>query len=335
MATAEEKVGTVSALGVRALLAYARRRGVDVDALARQLGQSDHGAQDPEGRISVVDNRRLWALVAARSGDPAFGLHFAQQLEVGTFEALDYAMWASATLADAIERIVRFHRLIGDDLLLRVVQRGGTARLVRECLHDVAPRAESFVTFLVARARSLVAKLPDPREVRFRHPPPRDLRPYRAFFRCPVRFDASTTELVTDAQALQLPLRSARPGLAAVLDRHMRDLLARLPTSDHFEQRVHDAIARSLHGSRPSLAATARQLHASPRTVQRRLRERGMSHRDLVEEIRRDLAERLLARPRLSIAEIAYLLGFDNASGFRKAYKRWHGVAPSERRSRR
>jgi AraC-like DNA-binding protein len=150
-----------------------------------------------------------------------------------------------------------------------------------------------------------------------------------------VTFGAKTTELVIEARALELPVATARPGLAAILDLYMRDLLARLPTPDVFARRVHDAIARSIHGGRPSLATTARQLHVSRRTLQRHLQQVGLSHRDLVDEVRRDLAERLLATPRLSIAEIAYLLGFENASGFQKAYKRWHGVAPSRRRTRR
>jgi AraC-like DNA-binding protein len=75
-------------------------------------------------------------------------------------------------------------------------------------------------------------------------------------------------------------------------------------------------------------------LRASPRTVQRRLQELGLTHRELVDQVRRALAPRLLATPRLSLTEVAYLLGFEDVSGFYRAHRRWTGVAPSRRRQR-
>jgi AraC-like DNA-binding protein len=141
-------------------------------------------------------------------------------------------------------------------------------------------------------------------------------------------------EIVLAAASLELHVRTAVPGLARVLDRYLRDLVARLPRQGSRLQRVHDAIARSMHGGRASLRATARQLLASARTVQRWLKELGVTHRELVEDLRRDLADRLLSTARLSIAEIASLIGFHDVSGFRRAYKRWTGAAPSRRRGR-
>ena len=336
MATAPEpSIGTASMLGVRAVLAYTRRARLDADALARDARLDPARLDDPDARIPLSVDHRVWELAAQRSPDPAFALHFAAQVELGTFEALDYAIWCSATVDDALQRLVRFYRLLGDDLALSVVRSRDAVHLIRETLTEVAPRAEAYLAVLVARARSLIAAPPDVREVRFRHARPDDLRPYRAFFRCPVKFAAKTTELIIEARALQLPVATARPALAAILDRYMRDLLAQLPVPDVFARRVHDAIARSLHGGRPSVAITARQLNVSRRTLQRYLQQVGLSHRDLVDEVRRGLAERMLATPRLSIAEIAYLLGFETPSGFHKAYKRWHGEAPSSRGTRR
>src|SRR5262249_50066068 len=148
-------------------------------------------------------------------------------------------------------------------------------------------------------------------EVCFTHAAPANIRPYRALFRCPVRFSCKATEFVFAADQLQLPVRTAKPGLARVLDKHLRYLQARLPQGQTFLQRVEETVARTLHEGSPSLAATARGLHASQRTVQRHLQLAGVTHREIVDRVRRELAERLLSSRRVSISEIAFLLGFE------------------------
>ena len=161
------------------------------------------------------------------------------------------------------------------------------------------------------------------------------MRPVSSLFGCPVQFASVSSELVFDARELALPVRNANSGLAAVLDRHMQDVLDRLPHTDEFVHRVHQVVAKALHGGNATLAATARALHTSTRTVQRRLRESGTSHRQVVDTVRRELAERLVVAGRLSVTEIAFLVGFSEVSGFRRTFKRWTGVSPSEMRARR
>jgi AraC-like DNA-binding protein len=74
-------------------------------------------------------------------------------------------------------------------------------------------------------------------------------------------------------------------------------------------------------------------LQASPRTVQRRLAEHGTSHLQVVDSVRRGLAERLVAEGRMSITEIAFLLGFADLGGFERMYRRWTGMSPSRART--
>lgn len=329
-----ERGHTSSVLTTRALFGYARSRGVDVAALARELGVDTASFADPEGRIPLGVHRRVWALAALRTHDPAFGLHVAEFAKVGTIETLDYALWASATLEDALDRIARFYRLVGDDLEFHLTRTGEFARLHRS-VHDHRHRAEGILAFLVLRARELVGRGFQAHEVRFMHRAPVDMRPHRALFRCPVRFGCASTELVFPIEQLKLAVKSAKPGLVRVLDRYMRDLVARLPDPSSLLHRVHQAIADALRGGKPSLQATARALHASPRTLQRHLEDLGVTHRELVEDIRRDMAERLLATRRMSITEIAFLLGYEDVSGFRRAYRRWTGTSPARARSSR
>ncbi|NVB79822.1 MAG: AraC family transcriptional regulator [Kofleriaceae bacterium] len=325
---------TVSVLATRNVLRYARTRGVNNGTLARELRIDPASLEDPEGRIPLAVHRRAWALAAFRSHDPAFGLHLAERSGIGTMDALDYALWASATLDDAIERIVRFYRLLGDDLELHLVRSGRFARLHR-VVHDERHRAEAFFAFVVLRARELVGRTFRIHEVRFMHRAPSDTKVHRAVFRCPVRFSCPSSELVFAADQLEMPVKTARPGLAAILDRYMKDLVARLPDTGSLLHRVTQAITRTLRGGRPSLQATARALHSSPRTLQRHLQDLGVTHRVLVEDARRDMADRLLQTRKVSVTEVAFLLGFEDVSGFRRAYRRWTGTNPTRARIRR
>jgi AraC-like DNA-binding protein len=314
------------------MLEYAKECGVDIDALMVELHLDPATLRNHDNRLSLRLVHRAWELAAARSGDPAFGLHAGERAGLGTFEALDYALWASATLEEVIDRLARFYRVIGDDLATTLVRTGDSAHLRHVSRHELRDRAETRLAIFASRARELCGRSFRNQEVRFTHPAPADAGPHRALFRCPVRFGCATTELVFPANQLQLPVRTSKPGLATVLDRHLHELLARLPKESTFRARIDDVIARMLHVGRPSLTKTARALHMAPRTLQRQLHRLGVTHRQIVDDVRRNLAERYLATRRLSISEVAFMLGFNDASGFRRAYRTWNGKSASQTR---
>jgi AraC-like DNA-binding protein len=79
----------------------------------------------------------------------------------------------------------------------------------------------------------------------------------------------------------------------------------------------------------------ARDLGTSPRTLQRRLSSAGLSYQELLDNVRRDTAERFIGNSTLSIGEIAYLLGYSEPAAFHRAFKRWHEVTPQAFREKR
>jgi AraC-like DNA-binding protein len=75
-------------------------------------------------------------------------------------------------------------------------------------------------------------------------------------------------------------------------------------------------------GERPGLAAVARRVGVAPRTLQRRLSELGWSFAELVDDVRRTTASRLLADASLSRGELAQLLGYRDSSALNKGLRR-------------
>jgi AraC-like DNA-binding protein len=326
---------TSSVVVLKPLLGFARSRGVDIAALLSDLGLQLPELDDIDRRISELDKERLWREAARRARDTELGLHVAQCAAVGAFDVLDYALCYSANLGDALGRILRFHRVLSDAWALDLTVRGGVAHLRRTSEMPERHGTEALCALLLLRARKITARQLSPRFVRFSHAQPPDTKVHAALFSCPVYFDCTVTELAFDSADLALPTSKADAGLVAVLDRHMRDLLGRLPHADEFVQAVYRAVAHALRGGRPTLASTARAMRSSTRTVQRRLLDRGTSHRRVVDDVRRELAERLVGSGEHSLTEIAFLVGFAELSGFQRTFKRWTGVSPYEYRTSR
>jgi len=82
-----------------------------------------------------------------------------------------------------------------------------------------------------------------------------------------------------------------------------------------------------------TIEATARRLGVGPRTLQRQLRERGTSFRDVLESVRRELALAYVRQGKFDAAEVGFLLGFSRPSAFYRAFRRWTGGTPSAYRS--
>jgi AraC-like DNA-binding protein len=77
----------------------------------------------------------------------------------------------------------------------------------------------------------------------------------------------------------------------------------------------------------------ARSLGISKRTLARKLSDEGLDFTEVLQQLRRDLADRYLDDPKLNISKIAWLLGFSDVSAFTHAFKRWTGKSPSQMRA--
>ena len=107
-----------------------------------------------------------------------------------------------------------------------------------------------------------------------------------------------------------------------------RDLKQQTGIEDSFIELVRGAIQQRLTGHRPTTEDVARHLHMSPRTLQRRLQESGSSFQRVLDEARRQMARYYLTNSVLELSEAAYLLGYEDASSFTRAFRGWEGVAP-------
>jgi AraC-like DNA-binding protein len=320
---------TVSAPYVRLIVTGAQRARVDLsDLLTPDLLQL---LEDPDGRVERVLANQLWQALARRSGDDAIGLHLAEQLEAGAFAVMDYASRNAPDLRQALLRFARYGRLINDGARIYLTDEGQEARLGYTLPGLGLPQrqgSEFFMATWLCTARQMTAQHIIPLRVLFEHPRPKQCADHMRLFGCEVLFGAETNEIAFDSALMGLPLRCADLRLGRLLDRYADELLQTLPQAEGFLQGVRRVITETLRGGDPSVEVIATRLGTSPRTLQRRLQEEQTSHKQLLDEIRHELALRYLDTEGLSIGEVSFLLGFSEPSAFHRAFKRWTGATP-------
>ena len=322
---------------VRPLISALRVMGHDAAQLAAGVGLESATLNDPDARVPMRAAVALLSHAAEQAGDANIGFHLAQHAELSAFDVHFYAMASSPTLGAAYALLSRYQRLIHDTSRVELERQGDCAILRHSLPGDrAAPRqsAEFLVTTWVRGGRVITGVDWAPLEVRFAHPPPSDTSEHERFFRAEVRFGTGANELVMRTSLLETPCIGADAGLAEVLERYAADRLERAPRSGGIADRVSHALTADLRGGDPTAAGLAARLKMSVRTLNRLLADEGTSYRELLDARRRDIATRYLAGNDVSIAEVAFLLGFSELSSFHRAFKRWTGQTPGEFRTR-
>jgi AraC-like DNA-binding protein len=327
---------TVSGRTILPAIGRLRALGADVESLLREGAVPPSILDDAEVRLPHEVALGVWHRAVGLSGDDALGIHAAESVRPGAFDVLDYTLRSSATLGEAWERLTRYYRLLHDAAQVRLTEEGARASLTHALPPSMPPLprqvAEFIITALLVASRQATGVDLVPLEVCFHHAAPSDVTEHRRVFRCALHFEQPYNGVSVAREALETPLLKADSGLSTVLERHARELLARLPQVRGFVERVRSHVAEGLASGDATNEAIARRLHMSARTLNRRMRDEGTSLQEVVDTLRRELALRYLDERRLAIPEVAYLLGFSEASAFHRAFRRWTGTTPAEHR---
>lgn len=310
--------------------------GVPAALLQRDTGFDLARAADPDARIPLAQEEALWNEAAARTGDDAFGIHAAEALKPGALDVLDYAVRTAPTLRASLERLARYNRLLHDVAVFTLIDRGEVLR-IEHAFHAAAVpcrhAAEFTLASLVVVGSQMNGAPIRPLLVEFRHQEPASVREHQRLFGLKPRFSAAVNAIEFAAADVDRPTLSADPALFNVIQRHAEALLAARPEpTETTSRRVRRMLGESLGQGEITLAEMAARLHMSPRSLQRRLADEGISFDGVLDELRRELALRYLADPKIAIGEVAYLLGYSEPSAFHRAFKRWTGITPSEAR---
>jgi AraC-like DNA-binding protein len=188
---------------------------------------------------------------------------------------------------------------------------------------------ETILAGTVHQLRLLTSAPITPLKVHLQHSaPPHGIDEHTRVFGVVPRLGAPHNELVIASTELARPVRSANPALLAAFSALAQDAMMTLQRDHRTSDRVIGAILDGLKGQAPSITTVARVLAMSPRSIQRALAEEGTTYQQLLEEARREVALRYLRDPAVTVAHVAWLVGYSEPAAFHRAFRRWTGRAP-------
>ena len=131
---------------------------------------------------------------------------------------------------------------------------------------------------------------------------------------------------------MDLPIVSGDRYLLQILTARADDLLAEKHSVSELQSMVANQLVDLLPSGESRAAAVARRLGMSARSFTRHLAEEGTTFGEILEQLRQRLAARYLADDRMSLQQIAWLLGYSEPGAFTHAYRRWTGTTPRQAR---
>ena len=273
----------------------------------------------------------LWHGIGHSSGNPAIGLLLGTEDKPEHFDPIALAALSTGSFGEAMHQIARYKQLsCPEELVLQTENNEWSIEFRWLLASDDEPHVLTDLCFAwvlsIARHGSGTRLSP----LRLELVRPRaSVKPLERHFGCPVAVGAARNAIIFRATDAAIPFVTRNAELLSMLAPQLDEDLSQHRGQEAFPERVRAVIQKKLAGRRPKINDVARELHLSPRTLQRRLQDDGSSFQQVLEEARHQLARHYLNNSLLELNEAAYLLGYEDSNSFVRAFRTWEGVPPA------
>jgi AraC-like DNA-binding protein len=310
--------------------------GISADDALDGLGISSDEVFSPTTLVSIDQIFKCYRNASKLSRDPHFAYHAGLKFHVTAYGLYGFAILSSVNYRQTMRFAMNYHQLATPVTEIEFREEGGGA------IWKVTPISHlridgSLYKFLVEHQfgvhlslhRDVMGSSFAPRELHVTYGPPADASKYGDIFGCPVQFGRAQNEFRYDAAWLdgvpRLGNQITHSAVIGLCDSQLEELHLRIGLAGRVRQVLLS------HLMRPTgIEDVAKVLNMSVRTLRRKLSEEGTSFRDLVDELRREMAMKYLRDTDLTVEDIADALGFSDAANFRHAFRRWTNATPQE-----
>lgn len=314
-----------------------RELGVEPGVVLATAQIDPERLQDPHSTISFTAMGHLAVQCVALTGCPHFGLLVGARQGLQALGVVGFLAQHSPDVGTGLRNLVAHIHHYQRGAVTTLSSEGDVARMGLEIyLPQVEGKDQIYDGAMATYTnilRALCGSAWRPTEVAFAHDRPADVRPYQRFFGAPLRFDAAQTCIAFPAACLSQPVPGAEPILYRILESRVDALDEGIGAT--FTVALRGIIRTLLVSRRCSIDEVAGLFGIHRRTLHRRLKLEGATFDALVEEVRADLAQELLAVRGTSLGEVAARLGYADASAFSRAFRRWFGTTPARWRADR
>ena len=309
--------------------------GVDPAKVLRRAHLSLEFLDKAQFLLTTEEAFAFGEAIAEVSGNPAIGLTIGTVARTQSFNPPGIAALCSETLGEAMEQIGRYKQLTCPEELVQEKEQGEWTLRFRFLMTDqpeppvIIQAGFAYLLSIARHGTENKTFSPLRLELADDHPPVKQIK---QLFGCPVVTGAQHNIMVLREADSVLPFVTRNPELFEMLAPQLDQELRENRNTESFVDRVRLAIQEKLTGKRPAIEDIADVLRLSPRTLQRRLQDDGYSYQRVLEEARRHLARHYLAHSHLDLNDAAFMLGYNDAASFVRAFRTWEGVPPARRR---
>ena len=330
---------TFSVVALERLLAVLPSFGVDAVDVCRAVGV-DLEELRRHKRAPVAIETAVWKEASERVPERPLGVAVAERcFEIGIHEhtICEYIGRSAPNLRDATLAMRARHRLETDAFITSIIDHpdGDSSMRVEMLFPDTEvsyDRVECGMVRMLLEARRLITSCyPAPKRVTLRRPTSPHLGDYRRFFGVPVELGSEHDAMILPTPCLDIHLATSDPGLHAELIRIADSELESLVPTEQWPSLL-SAIEHLLPDGDVNIGNVARRMSVTVDAINRLVRAQGKSWLEVVDTVRRPLAERLFLDRSLTIAGVGYKVGFASPASFTRAFRRWTGMTPEEYR---
>jgi len=309
---------------------------ISVSAVLQRAGLPATFFQQEKIYATTAELFAMWRTIGELSNDPGIGLAFGAEPRFERYHPAAVAAVCSRSFRDALQRMAQYKRLtcpeeirvhnphaeVSVEFFYLEAEESEPDVLVDVCLSWIASIARRGTDGQVIPLRLELTRAARDREL------------LEAHYGCRVRFKAGRNALVYRSSDLDRPFVTHNEDLLKAIGPHLEAELQAQTASANVGEQVKRTLKRSLAGKRPTLQRVAHELRLSARTLQRRLMDADITFQQLVEDTRRELAHHYLKHSNMELNEAAYLLGYEDANSFFRAFHLWEGTTPGDWRTR-
>ena len=306
--------------------------GISPDTVLRQAGLPTGLFKLERILVSTEEFFALYRGIAEAGKDPASGLKLGTEERVERYDPIKLAALSARSFRDAIERSARYKQLTCPEKI-RLSERGDECaiKFVWLLAHEQEPPLLVDVCFawILTLGQRGTGRPLRPKRIEFQRTlAHREI--YEAHFHCPVKFKAEQNALIFSKSDMDLPFVTYNADLLATVAPQLEAELSEQLAQKTFSEQAKGILKQLLAGQRPAIQDLARELHLSTRTLQRRLTDQGITFQRLLDDARRELARHYLLHSSRELNETAYLLGYEDANSFFRAFHHWEGTSPGQ-----
>ena len=336
--TSRQVLPSATGFAARQTIAVLRKQKVPIAPLLKRVGVSEGDIDNRQRRISALAQGQLLEYAAEALRDSIFGLHLAQQANPREAGLLFYVVSAAENIGEALALYARYCRIANEAVRLKLI-RSPEGMIVETNFvglprHFTWQNTESMIATLIKGLREMAGRDFRPTRVTFTLAHNSELREFERFFGCPVEFSAPADQLGFSNETLAIPLVTE--------DRHLLDTLQPICEEAAKERKtvhgtlrslVENEVHKLLHHGKANRQRVAKVLGLSTQTLSEKLAEENTSFDHVVDRLRHSLALQYVKEPSISLAQIAWLLGYAGPTSFNNAFARWTGRSASEARN--